>query len=305
MKTIPTALLICFNIILCNFALAATVTEQPFPVTSEIQQPESHLGSIWLFIIAWLLCFIIFLLRRIKTLKHEIGRLVDTIAKQQLRLANLTQINSHTHLYKVKYGEQRILNEVAYCLRQNSVEQGPIKDEIILFYIILDKSEQLQQGYGKHRLLLCQQQFATLLQASFRHTDIISHWHDDHYVVLTRGLKRQQACHLAQRLQTAIQNYSFDCDKGPSLHFSCSQAYIPFPLTLPADEFNWQQVLLLAKSLAVSISYQQAGHWFGITASTLASDTTDYQKVLAAISQKQLDYDTSLSTIAAIDILQE
>ncbi|RJG48186.1 GGDEF domain-containing protein [Motilimonas pumila] len=289
--------------VICGLSSAHGAQERTASLAGQLASTEQHLGSVWLFIIAWLLCFIIFLLRRIKSLKHEVRRLIDTISKQQKKLTNLTQINSHTRLYKFRYGEQRINDEVAYCLRQNASDQGPIKDEVILFYIILDKSEQLREGYGKHRYMLCQQQFATLLQASFRHTDIISHWQDEEFVVLTRGLKRQQACHLAQRLQHGIQDYSFDCDKGPSLHLTCSQAYIPFPLSLPAEEFDWQQLLLLAKSLAISISYQQAGHWFGLTTATLPTGLSQYQQVLTAISEKQLDYDTSLSTIATIDIL--
>lgn len=205
--------------------------------------------------------------RELEEMGSSFGELGDQIATQTRALEfagrqleqqkkiieNLRMTDRATGLWARGHLDQIAAPLVARSLRnweawnQGSDEAGSENRDLLAFVVQLDRLPELTRSYGPEAGEKILGEFADVLRATSRSTDILARWGRERVLVLRAGADRSSARQLAERLREAVVSHIFQPLKGIEISTTCSVGFAGFPLLSHAPRaLDFQAVLKLA-----------------------------------------------------------
>lgn len=165
-------------------------------------------------------------------------------------LARQTITDPLTGLHNRRYVDMVVPEVVAQVDRAYSdhIAKGsplPPNPDLVFLLVDLDHFKTVNDRFGHAAGDRVLQQFTRRLHVALRESDTVVRWGGEEFLILARGLRRDQAPMVAQRILTAVRAEPFDV--GSPFPRTCSVGFAPFPLdpehpsTIP-----WERVVALA-----------------------------------------------------------
>lgn len=121
----------------------------------------------------------------------------------------------------------------------------PPYPDLVFLMVDLDHFKTVNDRFGHAVGDEVLQQFTRRLLQAVRETDTVVRWGGEEFLILARGLRRDQGPMVAQRILAAVRSAPFDV--GTPFPRTCSVGFAPFPLD-PAhpSATPWERVVALA-----------------------------------------------------------
>jgi len=191
--------------------------------------------------------------QRAKRLEAIVAERTSELAEANAALENMTITDALTGLHNRRFLMQRIDNDVALALRQQS--------DLVFFLVDIDhfKAVNDQLGHAAGDRVL--QQMRERLGQVFRSSDYVLRWGGEEFLAVTRGSPRRDAPEIAERLRAAIAERPFLLDGGEPLPKTASIGFAAFPLRT----LTWSQVVELADQALYAAKEGGRNTWAGVT----------------------------------------
>src|SRR5262249_4672636 len=159
--------------------------------------------------------------QRAERLEAIVAERTNELAEANAALENMTITDALTGLRNRRFLVQRIDDDVALALRQQT--------DLVFFLIDIDHfkvvNDQLVHAAGD-RLL---PQMRERLEQVFRSSDYVLRWGGEEFLAVTRGSSRHDAPEIAERLRATIAGRPFVLDGGQLLPKTASIGFAAFP----------------------------------------------------------------------------
>ena len=182
-----------------------------------------------------------------------------------------------TGLRNRRYLFDTIDPDVARALREHEQwaesATGPPPGRFDLVFVIadLDRFKAVNDSYGHRIGDLVLVEFASLLRARSRESDLIVRWGGEEFLLLCRFLDRKRAPAMLENLRRAVAEYPFRVDDEKSLHLTCSFGFAAFPFDPERPRaLDWEQVLELADRALYEAKRSGRNTWVGLVPGTEA-----------------------------------
>jgi len=228
---------------------------------------------------------------RTRELEEKTQELVESnqelqVANQKLEEAALT--DPATGLKNRRYVMTHIQEELALVERQYQTLPDPSDRrrsqafDFIFLMIDLDGFKQVNDFYGHGAGDLVLIQVCELLKGACRKSDTIIRWGGDEFMVVGRGMHRDHAEVLAERVRIAIEKHPFDLGDGQNVHLSSSIGFAFYPF-LPASTtlVKGTQVVSIADRALYVAKTSGRNAWVGIS----CTDKTPHEDLPRLINE--------------------
>lgn len=169
--------------------------------------------------------------RAIETVRltEENRRLLKTLKKQNRELERTNKILENvacrdglTGLFNHRYFQDFLRSEIDRCQRDNDI--------FSLIFFDLDHFKFYNDSHGHLEGDYLLRQLATLLEKNFRHSDVVSRYGGEEFVVILPGTSKKDAQHLAENMRCFIEGFPFNGrDTQPSGKLTSSVGVATYP----------------------------------------------------------------------------
>jgi diguanylate cyclase (GGDEF)-like protein len=169
--------------------------------------------------------------RAIETVRltEENRRLLKTLKKQNRQLERTNKIledvacrDGLTGLFNHRYFQDFLRSEIDRCQRDNDI--------FSLIFFDLDHFKFYNDSHGHLEGDYLLRQLATLLEKNFRHSDVVSRYGGEEFVVILPGTSKKDAQHLAENMRCFIEGFPFNGrDTQPSGKLTSSVGVATYP----------------------------------------------------------------------------
>lgn len=185
---------------------------------------------------------------------------------EELRLTDsVTGLWTRQHVFRVlgTHGARALRTWVAW--NSGATKNKPENADLLVFIVGLDKLEEATLALGSEVVdgVLCE--FADVLRASSRSTDVLARWGDSEFMVVRSGADRTLERELAERLRESVASHVFRPSGELELSTSCSIGFAGFPLLTHAPEaLDWEGVVALAQAALDAARRTGRNGWVGL-----------------------------------------
>src|SRR6185312_4869176 len=131
---------------------------------------------------------------------------------------------------------QNIEREIALARRQ--------PHDLVFFLIDVDHFKQVNDVYGHRAGDDVLVQVRERLEEVFRGSDFLIRWGGEEFLAVTRGMRREDAGEMAQRVLRAVEDRPFTLSDGVALHKTVSIGFAGYPFDPERPEAHtWWQVI--------------------------------------------------------------
>ena len=142
---------------------------------------------------------------------------------------------------------------------------APENADVLIFIVGLDKLEEATVALGDSVVDAVLREFADVLRASSRSTDILARWGESEFMVVRSGAQRDSARGLAERLRESVGSHIFKPDDELELSTSCSIGFAGYPfLTHAPQALGWESVVDLARTALDVARRRGRDSWVGL-----------------------------------------
>ncbi|HEV2721942.1 MAG TPA: diguanylate cyclase [Thermoanaerobaculia bacterium] len=189
--------------------------------------------------------------QRAERLEAIVAERTSELAEANAALENMTITDALTGLRNRRFLMQRIDDDVALALRQQT--------DLVFFLVDIDhfKAVNDQLGHAAGDCVL--RQMRERLEQVFRSSDYVLRWGGEEFLAVTRGSPRRDAPEIAERLRLAIAERPFILDDGEPLPKTASIGFAAFPLR----DLTWSQVVELADEALYAAKEGGRNRWAG------------------------------------------
>lgn len=235
-----------------------------------------------LFLVLLLLLAIVGVIRaRTRILRLRAERLEQIVAERTSELAtanaaleNMTITDPLTGLRNRRFFMQRIDDDVALALRQET--------DLVFFLVDIDHFKAVNDELGHAAGDRVLQQMRERLEQVFRSSDYVLRWGGEEFLAVTRGSSRNDAAEIAERLRLSIAERPFILDGGQTLPKTASIGYAAFPFVSSAPRtISWTGVVELADQALYLAKNGGRNTWVGLMA-TAHTDAESLSEQLAS-----------------------
>jgi diguanylate cyclase (GGDEF)-like protein len=200
--------------------------------------------------------------QRAKRLEAVVAERTSELAEANAALENMSVTDALTGLRNRRFLTQRIEEDVALALRQES--------DLVFFLVDIDhfKSVNDQLGHAAGDRVL--QQMRERLERVFRSSDYVVRWGGEEFLAVTRGSPRHDAPEIAERLRATIEATPFVLDDGRPLPKTASIGFAAFPfIRSDPGAKTWMEVVELADQALYLAKESGRNTWIGVSATTI------------------------------------
>ncbi len=190
------------------------------------------------------------------------------LANQKLQDAALT--DSMTGLRNRRYLMTHVQEDLAMVERQYNRMNNPDGNkeptpDFLFLMIDLDGFKQVNDVYGHAAGDLVLLQTRNLLQDACRKSDTIIRWGGDEFMVVGRGVDRQRATTVAERIRISISEHLFDVGHSQTTRLGCSIGFALYPFLLSAPSVvSGEQTMRIADRALYVAKESGRNAWVGI-----------------------------------------
>lgn len=195
--------------------------------------------------------------RRAERLEELVAERTSELAQANTALEKMTITDPLTGLHNRRFLMQRIDEDVALAIRQQT--------DLVFFLVDIDhfKSVNDELGHAAGDRVLAQMR--ERLEEVFRASDYVLRWGGEEFLAVTRGSSRADASEIAERLREAIARRPFTLDGGQPLIKTASIGFAAFPF-VPSQQqaLSWLQVVELADQALYLAKHGGRNAWYGL-----------------------------------------
>jgi len=201
---------------------------------------------------------------------------------EDLRLTDsVTGLWTRRHVFRVlgTHAARALRTWVAW--NTGVTKNSPENADLLIFIVGLDKLEEATLALGSEVVDGVLREFADVLRASSRSTDVLARWGDAEFMVVRSGTDRGLGRELAERLRGSVASHVFRPAGDLALSTSCSIGFAGFPLLTHApDALDWEGVVALAQASLDAARRTGRNGWVGLVgdASTPSEGLTELLK---------------------------
>lgn len=185
---------------------------------------------------------------------------------EELRLTDaVTGLWTRQHVFRVlsTHGARALRAWVAW--NKGMTQNRPENADVLIFIVGLDKLEEATIALGSEVVdgVLCE--FADVLRASSRTTDVLARWGESEFMVVRSGADRALEKELAERLRVSVASHVFQPSDELELSTTCSIGFAGHPLLTHApDALSWEDVVALAQAALDAARRTGRNSWVGL-----------------------------------------
>ncbi|HET9795961.1 MAG TPA: diguanylate cyclase [Thermoanaerobaculia bacterium] len=195
--------------------------------------------------------------RRAARLEEIVADRTSELAKANAALEDMTITDALTGLRNRRFLMQRIDEDVALAVRQET--------DLVFFLVDIDHFKSVNDELGHAAGDRVLEQMRARLEQVFRASDYVLRWGGEEFLAVTRGSPRGDAPEIAERLRTAIAERPFLLDGGQPLAKTASIGFAAFPFVPSAPRaIPWSQVVDLADQALYLAKNGGRNAWAGI-----------------------------------------
>lgn len=204
--------------------------------------------------------------------RNELERERAEMAHQRSLIAALEQASltdALTGLRNRRFLQQQIDHDVAQALRRYDGARGEaVADADLLFFMVdIDHFKQVNDTHGHAAGDAVLVQMRERLREVFRESDYLVRWGGEEFLVVARGLSRDGAAQLAERIRIAVAARPFRIDDHLQLPKTCSIGFAALPfLTREPAAIGWPEVVDIADAGLYLAKRQGRNAWVGLAA---------------------------------------
>ncbi len=185
---------------------------------------------------------------------------------EELRLTDaVTGLWTRQHVFRVlaTHGARALRTWVAW---NNGVTKNkPENADLLIFIVGLDKLEEATVALGNEVVAGVLSEFADVLRASSRSTDVLARWGEREFMVVRSGADRSSERELAERLRESVASHVFRPSGDLELSTTCSIGFAGHPLLTHApDALGWEEVVALAEAALGAARRTGRNSWVGL-----------------------------------------
>ena len=185
---------------------------------------------------------------------------------EELRLTDgVTGLWTRQHVYRV------LATPAARALRtwvgwnKGLSKNKPENADVLIFIVGLDKLEEATEALGNQVIDGVLREFADVLRATSRTTDVLARWGESEFMVVRSGADRSSEKELAERLRESVASHVFRPSGELELSTTCSIGFAGHPLLTHAPEaLGWQDVVKLAQAALDAARRTGRNSWVGL-----------------------------------------
>jgi diguanylate cyclase (GGDEF)-like protein len=220
------------------------------------------------------------LAEQVRERTRELGTKNDQLKQANLKLEEASLTDSLTGLRNRRYLMTQIDEDIVAVERDNAVleRRRPTGQADFLFLMIdLDGLKTINDTYGHMAGDMALLQLRDLLLGVCRKSDTIIRWGGDGFLVVGRGMSREDAECLAERIRATVANERFSVAVGKEVGLSCSVGFAKYPF-MPQSPSNikWEQVLTIADKALYAAKHSGRNAWVAI----MSTDQTPKDNLL-------------------------
>lgn len=195
----------------------------------------------------------------------------ERLINQQRMIEDLRQTDPLTGLWTRQHVLTQLGAHGARALRSwvawnRGVSKSPPKNADLLIFIVgLDQLEAATAALGSEVVDGVLREFADVLRATSRTTDVLSRWGESEFMVVRSGAARDSVRELAERLRESVATHVFHPDGKLELSTTCSIGFSEHPLLTHApDALGWEGVIALADAALAAARRTGRDGWVGV-----------------------------------------
>lgn len=218
------------------------------------------------------------------------------------RLEEVSLTDQLTGLRNRRFFLQHVDADVSMSLRRyGDPLHASVPGRDLVFYMVdIDHFKEVNDrfGHGAGDAVLVQMQ--ERLREVFRESDYIVRWGGEEFLVLARGIHREEAARVAERMRVAVASRQFALPDGTQLGRTCSIGFACFPF-VPSHPrlLSWTEVVELADQGLYLAKRSGRDAWASVTATPRIRSSVDLYSYLInhlddALAEGEVVLQTSL-----------
>lgn len=185
---------------------------------------------------------------------------------EDLRLTDgVTGLWTRQHVFSVlaTHGARALRTWVAW--NEGLTRNNPENADVLIFIVGLDKLEEATVALGSEVVDGVLREFADVLRASSRSTDVLARWGESEFMVVRSGADRASENALAERLRESVASHVFRPNDELELSTTCSIGFAGHPLlTHDPEALGWKDVVALAQAALDAARRTGRNSWVGL-----------------------------------------
>lgn len=185
---------------------------------------------------------------------------------EDLRLTDaVTGLWTRQHVFHVlaTHGARALRTWVAWS--KGVTKNKPENADVLIFIVGLDKLEEATIALGNEVVDGVLREFADVLRASSRTTDVLARWGESEFMVVRSGADRTSERELAERLREGVASHVFRPSGELELSTTCSIGFAGHPLLTHAPQaLAWEDVVSLAQAALDAARRTGRDSWVGL-----------------------------------------
>jgi diguanylate cyclase (GGDEF)-like protein len=174
--------------------------------------------------------------RRQRELEATVRDRTAELSQANRALEEMSLTDPLTGLRNRRFLAQNIESEIALARRQ--------PNDLVFFVIDVDHFKQVNDEHGHRAGDEVLVQVRERLEEVFRESDFLVRWGGEEFLAVTRGMRREDAGEMAQRVLRAIEDRAFTLGDGTQLRKTVSIGVAAYPLDPGKPEAStWWQVI--------------------------------------------------------------
>lgn len=191
------------------------------------------------------------------------------VAQRALEEARL--VDAATGLRNRRFLLEHLEGDVALAVRRyegwlsDRSLPRPIDADVTFFLLDIDEIKTIHDTYGRTAGDRVLAEVGRRLRDLFRDSDYLVRWNGDQFLGVARGLKREEAPMIAERLRAAVADRPIQIDGGTRLSRTCAVGFASFPFIPERPRgLDWSAVVTLAEHAVSCAREAGSDRWMGI-----------------------------------------
>lgn len=176
----------------------------------------------------------------------------EALERANAEIRELSLTDPLTGLRNRRYLTEVIEALAAQALRPYRAGTGPVRGhpgDLAFLMVDMDHFKAVNDAHGHSAGDAVLVQFAQRLRTLTRQQDFLFRWGGEEFLILLRGIPREEVPLIAERLRHAVAEQPFHLGPGQALSRTASIGHASFPVDPDAPlALNWQQAIDLADS---------------------------------------------------------
>ena len=227
---------------------------------------------------------------------EELNEALDALEKQSLT-DQLTGIHNRHFLTKFMPQEVARLNRT-FEQKNDELEQ------ISLMMVDIDFFKQVNDDFSHDAGDKVLVKFAHILVQTCRESDWVIRWGGEEFVIIARGLPREDTENLAERICKNIAKAQFDIGLEKTIAITCSIGIASFPFMAKNHKLlTWQQTLNFADTALYIAKNNGRNAWVGLSEKNVEQPESLYKNTMEDINNSYGNGDITIQHSSSIEAI--